>query len=77
MIVTQITGTIKYSISDSVKEKGTIVNRKKPPVHVWSMCEELVIIHKESRSSTNKQSLWIYQYCIFNENLTKIEAVVI
>ena len=52
--------------------------RKKPPVNVWSVCEELAIIHEESRSSTNKQLLWIYQYCMcFDENLTKIEAVVI
>ena len=29
MIVTQSTGAIKYSFSDSVEEKGTIV-RKKP-----------------------------------------------
>ena len=65
MIVTQNIGAIKYSVSDSVEEKGTIVKRKKPPVNVWSVCEELVIIHKESRSNTNKQSLWIYQYCIF------------
>ena len=34
VIVTQTTGAIKYSVSDSVKEKVTIVNRKKPPVHV-------------------------------------------
>ena len=73
MIVTQNTGAIKYSLSYSVKEKGTIV-KKNPPVNVWSVCEELAIIHEKSRSSTNKQSLWIYQYC---ENLTKIEAVVI
>ena len=46
----------------------------------WLVCEELAIIHKESRSSTNKQLLWIYmyQYCMcFDETLTKIEAVVI
>ena len=42
-IVTQTTGVIKYLVSDSVKEKGTIVNRKKPPVHVWSVCEELAL----------------------------------
>ena len=65
VIVTQATGVIKYSVSDSVEEKGTIVNRKKLPVHVWSVCEELAIKHEESRSSTNKQSLWIYQYYIF------------
>ena len=66
VIVTQITGVIKYSVSDSVEEKGTIVNRKKPSVHVWSVCEGLAIIHEESKlRSTNKQSLWIYQYCIF------------
>ena len=64
VIVTQTIGAIKYSVSDSVEEKGTIV-KKKPPVNVWSVCEELAIIHEESRSSTNKQSLWIYQYCIF------------
>ena len=34
LIVTQITGAIKYSVSDSVEEKGTTVNRKKPLVHV-------------------------------------------
>ena len=62
VIVTQNTGVIKYSVSDSVEEKGTIV--KKPPVNVWSVCDELGIMHEESRSSTNKQSLWIYQYCI-------------
>ena len=33
VIVTQTTGAIKYSVSDSVEEKGTIVNRKKPSVH--------------------------------------------
>ena len=33
MIVTQATGAIKYEVNDSVKEKGPIVNRKKPPVH--------------------------------------------
>ena len=33
VIVTQTTGTIKYSVSNTVKEKGTIVNRMKPPVH--------------------------------------------
>ena len=61
---------------DSVEEKGTIV-KKKPPVNVWSVCDELAIIHKESRSNTNKQLLWIYQYCVyFDKNLTKIEAVV-
>ena len=32
VIVTQTTGAIKYSVSDSVKEKGTTVNRKKPLV---------------------------------------------
>ena len=39
---------------DSVEEKGTIVKKKKSPVNVWSACEELAIIHEESRSSTNK-----------------------
>ena len=34
VIVTQTTGAIKYSARDSVEEKGTILNRKKPPVHV-------------------------------------------
>ena len=42
-IVTQTTGVIKYLVSDSVKEKGTIVKRKKPLVHVWSVCEELAL----------------------------------
>ena len=65
VILTQNTGAIKYSVSDSVKEKGNIVKRKKLPVNVWSACEELAIIHEESKSSTNKQLLWIYQYCIF------------
>ena len=37
IIVTQNTGAIEYSVSDSVEEKGTIVNRKKPPVYVWSV----------------------------------------
>ena len=78
MIVTQNTGAIKYSVSDSVKEKGTTVKRKKLPVNVWSVCEELAIIHEESTSGTNKQSIWMYQYTVyFDENLTKIEAVVI
>ena len=31
VIVTQNTGAIKYSVSDSVEEKGTTVKRKKPP----------------------------------------------
>ena len=52
MIVTQNTGAIKYSVSDSVEEKGTIMKRKKPPVNSWSVCEKLTIIHEESRSST-------------------------
>ena len=73
VIVTQTTGAIKYSVSDSVEEKDITMNRKKLPVHVWSVCEELAIIHKESRNSTNKQLLWIYQYYT---NLTKIEAIV-
>ena len=38
-IVTQITGVIKYSVSDFAKEKGTIVNRKKLLVHVWLACK--------------------------------------
>ena len=67
VIITQATGVIKYSVSNSVKEKGTIVNRKKLLVHVLSLCEELVIIHEESRSSTNKHFLWIY-----DDKLTKI-----
>ena len=46
MIVTQNTGAIKYSVIDSVEEKGTIV--KKPPVNVWSVCDELGIMHEES-----------------------------
>ena len=59
VIVTQTTGAIKYSVSGSVEEKGTIDNEKKLSVHVWSVCEELAIIHKESKSSTNKQSLCV------------------
>ena len=70
--MTQNTGSIKYSVSESVKEKGTTVKRKKLPVNVWSVCEKLVIIHEESRSGTNEQ-----QSVYFDENLTKIEAVVI
>ena len=35
VIVTQTIGVIKYSVSDFAEEKGTIVNRKKPPIHVW------------------------------------------
>ena len=54
VIVTQTIGMIKYSVSDSVEEGRIIVNRNKPPVHVWSVCEELAIKHEESRSSTNK-----------------------
>ena len=38
VIVTQTTGAIKYLVSDSVEEKGTMVNIKKPPVHVWPVC---------------------------------------
>ena len=76
MIVTQAAGAITYSVSDSVEEKGTIVNRKKLPVHVWSVCEEFAIKHKESRSSTDKQ-LYGYISIAYDENLTKIEAVVI
>ena len=72
MIVTQNTGSIKYSVSDSVEEKGTTVKRKKSPVNVWSVCEELAIIYEESRSGTNKQ-----QSIYFDENFIKIEAVVI
>ena len=33
MIVIQNTGVIKYSVSDSVEEKGTTM-KKKPPVNV-------------------------------------------
>ena len=55
VIVTQNTGVIKYLVSDSVEEKGTTVKREKPPVNVWSVCEELAIMHKEFRSGTNKQ----------------------
>ena len=77
MIVSQNTDAIKYSVSDSVEEKGKIV-KKKPPVNVWSVCDELGIMHEESRSSTNKQSLYGYISTVyFDENLTKIEAVVI
>ena len=50
VIVTQNTGVIKYSVSDSVEEKGTIVKRKKPPVNVWSACEKLTIIHEKSEA---------------------------
>ena len=78
MIVTQNTGAIKYSVSDSVEEKATIV-KKKPPINVWLVCKELAIIHEESRSSTNKTVTMdisvLYNY--FDENLTKIEAVAI
>ena len=45
------TDAIKYLVSDSVEEKGKIV--KKPSVNVWSVCDELGIMHEESRSSTN------------------------
>ena len=65
VIITQATGVIKYSVSNSVEEKGTIVNRKKLLVHVLSLCEELVIIHEESRSSTNKHFLWIYHAVLY------------
>ena len=78
VILTQNTGAIKYSVSNSVKEKGTIVKRKKPLVNVWSACEELAIIHEESSSSTNKLSLYGYISTVyFDENLTKIKVVVI
>ena len=71
-------GPVTYSVSDSIKEKGTIVKRKKPSINVWSVCEDLAIIHKESRSNTNKQSLYGYiSFVYFDENLTKIEAIVI
>ena len=69
MIVTQTTGAIEYSVSGSVEEKGTIDNKKKLSVHIWSVCEELAIIHEESKSSTNKQSLWIYSIVHFDEDL--------
>ena len=42
VIVTQTTGTITYSVSDTVKAKDTIVNRKKPPVHVQVMSGQCV-----------------------------------
>ena len=61
VIETENTGATKYSVCDSVEEEGYNCERKKPPVKVWSVFEELAIIHQESRSSTNKQSLWIYQ----------------
>ena len=65
VIVTQSTGAINCSVSDSVEEKGT-TEKKETAINVWSVCEELAIIHEESRGSTNKQqSVWIYQYCIF------------
>ena len=75
MIVTQNTGAIKYSVSDSVKGKGTTVKRKKTPVYyVWSVCEELAIVHEEVQIN----SLYGYISTVyFDENLTKIEAVVI
>ena len=62
MILTQNTGAITYSVSDSVEEKGIIV-KKEPPV--YDQVVELAIIYEESRSSTDKQSLWIYQYSMF------------
>ena len=69
--VTQISGVIKYSVSDSVEEKGTIVNRKKPSVHVWSVCEGLAIIHEESKlRRTNKQLYGYISIVYFDENLT-------
>ena len=76
MIVTQTTGAIKYSVSDSVEEKGTIVNRKKPLVHVWLVCEELAIKHEESRRSTKNSRYGYTSIVYFDENLTKIETVV-
>ena len=75
MIVTQTTGAIKYSVSDSVEGKGTIVNRKKLLVHVWSVCEKLAINTKNPESlavQINRYNSILY----FDENLTKIEAVV-
>ena len=52
--------------------------KKKPPVNVWSVCDELAIIHEESRSSIQMNSCYGYISIVyFDENLTKIEAVVI
>ena len=77
MIVTQSTGVIKYLVSDYVKEKGTIVNRKKPLVHVWSMCEELPIKQKNSEAVQINSCYGYIIIVYFDENLTKIEAAVI
>ena len=47
------------------------VNRKKPSVHVWSVCEGLAIIHEESKlRSTNKQLYGYISIVYFDENLT-------
>ena len=78
MIVIQNTGAIKYSLSDSVEEKGTTVKRKKTPINVWSVCEELAIIQEENPEAVQINSLYGYISTVyFDENLTKIEAVVI
>ena len=55
VIVTLTTGAIKYSVSDCVEEKGTTVNRKKPPVYVSAdgACEaQLTSVKNPNYSST-------------------------
>ena len=77
VIVTQNIGAIKYSVSDSVEEKGTILKRKELPVNVWSVCGKLTTIHEESRGSTKNNRYGYISTVYFDENLNKIEAVVI
>ena len=77
VIVTQTTGAIKYAVSDSVKEKGTTLNRKKPLVHVSSVCQELAIIHEESKAVQINTCYGFISIVYFDDNLTKIKAVVI
>ena len=70
-------GAIKYSVNDSFKEKGTIANRKKLLVHVWSVCEELAINTKNPEAVQLNSCYGYISIAYFDENLTKIEAVVI
>ena len=74
--MTQNTGAIIYSVSDSVEEKGTIV-KKKTPVNVWSVCEELAIYKKNPEAVQINSRYGYITIVYFDENLTKIEAIVI
>ena len=61
--------------TDSVEEMDTIVKRKKLPINVWSVREELAIIHEEARNSHYMDISVLY--ILMKKPYFKIEAVVI